>query len=212
MGSFLLSRPRKVTFKEKSPSPSWIRIEPQLPAVPCTCSFFHLCQCSFLHLNALLPPHVLHVLIPNYEISGHPWRPSPKATTSIKLSQIHPAQRDCSFLCSHWTFSLSLSSNPSYSHLNYGHRSVHLGSHEVKLLKDNSWTLSIFASLSTQKRICLIKAWCIKLKRIELEHLRSILFWKHSSTCYYLLETGRFLCIYRHQLEESEVIQMSVVL
>lgn len=54
-----------------------IRIEPKCLLSPAR-YFFHLCPCSFFHLNALLPSRVLHVPIPNYGSSGHPWEPSPK--------------------------------------------------------------------------------------------------------------------------------------
>lgn len=128
---------------------------------------------------------------------------TPKATTSIKLSQTHQAQRDC-FCCAPWAFSLYLSSNPSHSTLNYGHCSVHLVSHEVKLLEDNSWTLSIFASLSTQKRInAQVMTDTLNWRDLNWNTWGSVsLIWKLlSCSYYYLLKTGWFLCICRHELE-----------
>lgn len=106
---------------------------------------FHLCPCSVLYLNAHLSSHVLQVPIPNYESTGNP-----KGLHSAFLCS---RLRGISLLCIPWAFSLYLVSNPSYPTLNYGHHSVHLVSHEVKVLEDNSWPLSTFASLSTQKRI-----------------------------------------------------------
>lgn len=55
-------------------------------------------------------------------------------------------------LCNSISLSVTWVSSIFHNTLNCGYHSVHLVSHEVKVLEDNSWTLSTFASLSTQKR------------------------------------------------------------
>lgn len=125
------------------------------------------------------------------EVLGILENQAPKANTSIKLSQIHLAQRGCSLN------SLSIQSLPQLQPIvfrlelpqcTFGLPWASVaGGQQLDLVH-------LCITQHPEKNQCSINVWYIILKRIELEHLGSVLLnWKLLSSSYcYLWKRGGF--------------------